>query len=264
MTRTKSTAGAAPDESEVLQARPVRVRRRKPDGGTATASGVFSSVTYERILRTLFCVVAIAMSAGGAMVWDASRATASALQAAHGAMQNEDESARVVDLVSATHVIESAWSRPGAWHAGAQEALSWTYAALDAQAANDDFLELSILNAERTVSRAPIQPAPWTRLAVFDLDGTPNGWCRADECLAMSWLAVELAPLPNYCARLQLAHELGLGGGADDPRVQVLTRLPLTADTLGQCLSYMSQQQRLQALLQQHWQSTERTRAEQR
>ena len=264
MTRAKSTFGATPDESEVLQARPVRARRRKPSDGPGTASGFFSSVTYERILRTVFCLIAVAMTAGAAIVWDASRATASALQAAHEAMQNEDESTRVVDLVGATHVIESAWSRPGAWHAGAQETLSWTYAALNAQTANDDFLELSILNAERTVSRAPIQPAPWTRLAVFDLDGAPNGWCRAEQCLAKSWLAVELAPLPNYCARLQLAHELGLGGGADDRRVQVLTRLPLTADTLGECLSYMSQQQRLQALLQQHWQSTERTRAEQR
>lgn len=255
-------ARSSPDGDGILHARPAGRRRRdsrKHDKREAANPSV-APPAYVMALRWVFCVSALAMALGSAMVFESSRAATSALASAQAALLEGDQNARVGDLLSAAHMVENSWARPGAWHAGAQEALSWTYAALDAQAPDSDFRARSILNAERTIFRAPIQPAPWARLAAFDVEGDANAICAADACLARSWLAVEMAPLATYCTRLRLGHELGLVGGADDPRIQALARVNVRPEALAQCLNYLRREELLDALLQQQLQSAERMR----
>lgn len=198
------------------------------------------------------------MALGSALVFEASRTTTNALAVAHAALGDEDPNVRAGQLLAAAQIIEDSWARPSAWHAGAQEALSWTYAALGAQTPEGDFRQRSILNAERTIYRAPIQPAPWTRLAAFDIGGDRNNLCDANDCLVYSWRAVEMAPLATYCTRLRLGHDLGLVGGADDPRALALTRVNVPPENLAQCLDYLPRDALLHVLMQQQLQSAER------
>lgn len=254
-------ARSSPDGDGTLHARPAGRRRRDSRKHKREAANPsLAPPAYVMALRWVFCVSALAIALGSAMVFESSRAATSALASAQAALLNGDQNARVGDLLSAADMVENSWARPGAWHAGAQEALSWTYAALDAQAPGGDFRARSILNAERTIFRAPIQPAPWARLAAFDVEGDANAICAADACLARSWLAVEMAPLATYCTRLRLGHELGLVGGGDDPRVQALTRVNVRPEALAQCLNYLRRDELLNVLLQQQLQSAERMR----
>jgi hypothetical protein len=251
----KDSADASSNENDILRARPAGPRRRRVQSPSALAS------IYARILRAVFCVAALGMAVGGVMVFEAAHSTGTALAAAHRALTQDEGPARTSALLLAANTIESNWAQPAAWHAGAQEAVSWSYAALAAQMPdNTDFRDRAVLNAERTLSRAPIQPAPWARLAAYDLAGERNGLCAAEDCLAHSWRAVEMAPLATYCARLQMGHQLGLVGGADDPRLLALTRVPVTPDALRACVDYLPGDAVYQVLLIQQWQSAERLR----
>jgi hypothetical protein len=251
----KDSADASSNENDILRARPAGPRRRRVRSASALANA------YARVLRALFCIAALGMSVGGALVFEAAHSTISALAAARSALTQDEGSARTSALLLAANSIESNWARPATWHAGAQEAASWSYAALAAQMPdNADFRDRAVLNAERTLSRAPIQPAPWARLAAYDLAGERNGLCTAEECLASSWRAVEMAPLAIYCARLEMGHQLGLVGGADDPRLLALTRVPVTPEALRACVDYLRADAVYQVLLIQQWQSAERLR----
>lgn len=251
----KYSAGGSSNENDILQARPAGPRRRRVMSASVLAKA------YGRVLRAVFCTAALGMAAGGALVFEAAYSTNTALAAAHRALAQDEGPARTSALLLAANSIESNWARPATWHAGAQEAVSWTYAALAAQMPeNTDFRDRAVLNAERTLSRAPIQPAPWARLAAYDLAGERNGLCAAEECLAHSWRAVEMAPLATYCARLQMGHQLGLVGGAEDPRLLALTRVPVTPETLRACVDYLPADAVYQVLLVQQWQSAERLR----
>lgn len=251
----KYSTGGSPNEKDILHARPAGPRRRR------MMSASVLTKAYGRVLRAVFCVAALGMAAGGALVFEAAYSTNTALAAAHGALAHDEGPARTSALLLAANSVESNWARPAAWHAGAQEAVSWTYAALAAQMPeNTDFRDRAVLNAERTLSRAPIQPAPWARLAAYDLAGERNGLCDAADCLAYSWSAQEMAPLATYCARLQMGHQLGLVGGADDPRLLALTRVPVTPEALRVCVDYLPADAVYQVLLIQQWQSAERLR----
>ncbi|WP_135211406.1 hypothetical protein [Vitreimonas flagellata] len=251
----KYSAGGSSNENDILQARPAGPRRRRVMSASVLAKA------YGRVLRAVFCVAALGMAAGGALVFEAAYSTNTALAAAHSALAQDEGPARTSALLLAANSIESNWARPGGWHAGAQEAVSWTYAALAAQMPeNTDFRDRAVLNAERTLSRAPIQPAPWARLAAYDLAGQRNGLCDAEDCLAYSWRAQEMAPLATYCARLQMGHQLGLVGGAEDPRLLALTRVPVTPEALRACMDYLPADAVYQVLLVQQWQSAERLR----
>ncbi len=249
------------NENDILHARPAGPRRR--DSGQRerkrkSARASLVPATYVTVLRWLFCATALVMALGSALVFEASRTATNALAAAHAALRDDDQNARVGQLLAAAQIIDNSWARPAAWHAGAQEALSWTYAALDAQTPESDFRARAIVNAERAVFRAPIQPAPWARLAAYDLEGDRNNLCDVRDCLAHSWAAVEMAPLATYCTRLRLSHELGLVGGADDPRALALTRVNVPPDALAQCLDYLPRDALLHVLLEQQLQSAAR------
>lgn len=204
---------------------------------------------FATLLRGLLAVAALAMALSGAVVFESTNASERGLNAAQAAVREPDLNLRGRKLLRAGEIIEHSWARPAAWHPGAQEALSWTYAALATQFPRSDFGAESIAMAQRSLTRAPVQPAPWARLALFDAEGQGNALCDAHTCLERSWEAVEMTPLDTYCLRLRLGHDLGLVGGPGDPRIVQLTKMRVAADAMQECVSFLTAPEIVQIML---------------
>lgn len=205
------------------------------------------SRTYTLVTRLLLAAVAIAMAAASWTVFRTAEATEAALAHGQSALRIEDPDQRARLLEAALREFPNGPSL--AWHGGAQEALSWTYAALNEVSPGRGFAERSIAAAQNGVARAPMQPAPWVRLAAMDAQGLGNQVCDAPVCLRNSWLAMPLARYDVYCARLQLANALGLVNGAEDEQIALLARVRLERPRFLACVSFLNEQQRFQALM---------------
>lgn len=239
--------------------------KRKP--GRTTPSRARSDMISRRdfviVLRGLLCVAAAAMAISSVMVFEAARATAAGIRAAQTALAQTNPNARASSMMQAAEAVEASWAQPREWHAGAQEVLSWSYGVLASQVVESDFAERSVMAAQRSVFRSPLQPTAWARLAQFDASGVQNDLCDATICLQRSWRAVEMAPLATYCPRLRLGADLGLVRGPEDERIIALTRVHVLPEALTNCISFLDQEEMLQVMLRQQFESAETLRAAQ-
>lgn len=198
--------------------------------------------TATSLLSRIFVVtIALAMALSAAFVAESARAAAVATREVANALHAATPEARATGLVQAAEAVEASWARPAAWHPGALEAQSWAYFALAPTDADGLFAARSINSAQRSLWRAPVQSTAWVRLAEFDDRGRPNSVCDARTCLERSWRAVPLAPLGTMCARLQLGHALHIVAGPDDPRIALMTRLPMSRQALSECASFLGE-----------------------
>ena len=208
-----------------------------------------SSSVFPAALRALVCLAALAMAASAGFVFAAARAAEAAFNQAQAALEFETPAARGRALRAGVAMIRESRARPGDWHAGAQETLSWSYAALAEIERGSDQIRDSIEAAEQSLARAPLQPNAWARLAAFSAGGATNRLCAAQDCLARSWRAVPLARYDLHCARLRLGHNLGLVEGPGHEQIQLLTRVRLERENFLACLAFLSPEQSFQALI---------------
>jgi hypothetical protein len=173
-----------------------------------------------------------------ALVFEASVRTEIALKGAKVALFASDPAVRVEGLRTAARLLDTSWAQPLAWHAGANEAMSFIAAALGAETRDRAAERLAVLTAARCVEQSPIQPAAWTRLAAFAQARRPVGLCDARSCLDRSWRAAPIADSGIECARMRLEHRLGrLPPG--DPRFDALDQSMMSTREFAQCLAFL-------------------------
>jgi hypothetical protein len=199
------------------------------------------------LVRLIFFAVAAICITGAAFVFEAASKTALALEMAANARASESGAVRDQLLQRAEASLRSSWAAPLDWHAGAAEAMSGILI-LRAEAQDDRALYAqSAAWAAHTVRLAPVQPHAWFRLALLAERGHANLICDAATCLENSWRSAAMTDPETACARLQLAHRLGLLS-ADDPRIDAYLRLRAPRRAVAQCLNFLTPEALFEAL----------------
>jgi hypothetical protein len=194
------------------------------------------------VVRTLAATAAAAIAFGAAFVFEAAAKTELAVKRAHAAADVTDAQQRSATFDSAAALIETSWARPGAWHAGALEALSW----LRTQQGEFERAEEA---ANRSLRIDPIQPAAWTRLAALAETGTRVRDCDVQECLERSWRAAKMTEPTTACARLELAYRAGLLAPRDQRVFWTAKSGFFRSREARACFAFLPRKERVRAIL---------------
>jgi hypothetical protein len=200
------------------------------------------------IVRSLAAALAALTALACALVLEASVKTDMALKGAEAAGMASDPATRLQGFHTAARLLQGSWAHPLAWHAGANEAMSFVAAAIAAQTRDRAFDRLAVTAATRCVELSPIQPASWARLAAFAQVGRPVEKCAAGLCLEHSWRAAQIADPEIECARMRIAYRMGRLP-PDDPHFDTLDRSVLLTRDFARCLAFLPRQQLFQVLL---------------
>jgi hypothetical protein len=189
-----------------------------------------------KLILICFFAAGLALSAA---VFDAAAAARTAMELNEAARQASAARAKDRFLTRAEQALQGRWSAPTWWHAGAIEALSWNKALRAELSRSPARWRESGAALERGLSLAPVQPKGWYRLAAIRRAGIGRALCDARVCLERSWKASPAADADFACARLNLAHALGVRLRRDDPRVRAFIDIAPDRATLARCLSFL-------------------------
>ena len=202
-------------------------------------------------LKILCSVIVIAGLYLAASVFDGANAAQRSLDLARQSLGVPPGEMRGRILSAAQNSVNKAWSRPMRWHSGAAEAASWSLF-LDAANSNDPNLNASVAAASNAVTMSPVQPASWMRLALLDLSGVPNAYCKASRCLQFSWRAAPLMEANFACDRLRIANLSGDTFEIDDARLEWYAAVRPLPQAMNECLEFLPRQVVFRSVLNRH------------